>query len=70
MFAYGIKAPLQFPNWMCNLGDIATAHLINMHSSLLRSLAGRAANVSPFAQLAAFNVKKDPVLAGDGGVGG
>lgn len=62
VFVYGIKAPLQSPNWICNLGAPATVHLINMLSPLLSSLAVRVANLSAFAQLAALSVKKDPVL--------
>lgn len=62
VFVYGIKAPLQSPNWICNLGAPATVHLINMLSPLLSSLAVRVANLSAFAQLAALSVNKDPVL--------
>ena len=69
VFVYGIKAPLQSPNWICNLGAPATVHLINMLSPLLSSLAVRAANLSAFAQLAALSVKKDPGLVSNGGGG-
>ena len=69
VFVYGIKAPLQSPNWICNLRAPATVHLINMLSPLLSSLAVRAANLSAFAQLAALSVKKDPGLVSNGGGG-
>lgn len=38
-------------------------------SHLIELLSGRAANLSPFGQLEALNVKKGPV-SGDGGSGG
>lgn len=58
MFVYGIKAPLQFSNWICNLGATAIAHLINRLSSLLSFFGWESCQLSPFAQLAAPNVKK------------